>query len=516
MIAICHSAVFYGILTGMTKQHTYVTTAIPYANAKPHIGTAMDYLLASVWSRFMMQQGKQVRFQAGADEHGNKIAARALENNSSPQDFVDSIAPCFDEMATKIGAEYTDFIRTSSPDHIRRVQMIWQKLQPYIYKSTYEGWYCIGCENFVTDKEATTTEGMCPDHQRPYERLSEENYYFRASQFTEQIRTAIETGKLRISPEYRKKEFLSLIKEGMHDVSISRPRKNLSWGVPVPGDDSQVMYVWFDALSNYITVLGYPETQDYTEYWPADLQIVGKDVLRFHAGIWPAMLIGLGLPLPKRILAHGHVNVSGQKMSKSIGNVVDPLEVVDAYGMDAFRYYFTRHIPTFDDGDFTWEKFENAYNNELGNDLGNLVQRIASMVVRYQSGVIGEVPAGEHDMKPYLDAMEALQFDRATDEVWTIIRSLNQYLEQVKPWMIAKQRDADPEAAEHLSEVLAHAVGGLRQIASMLSPIMPHTSADIDALFANEMVNQGLLKPLFPKIHLHTPDPRAPKVPAAE
>lgn len=496
----------------MTKKHLYITTAIPYVNGTPHIGNALDYLLADIWTRYQKQHGREVRFQAGTDEHGNKIAAKAAEQGLTPQAYTDKMYVNFENLMKKVGAGYTDFIRTTDPHHIGAVQYIWQKLQPYIYKGTYEGWYCMGHEAFFTDKEVKETNGVCPDHQTPYERVSEENYYLKTSAFTDKIREAIETNRMQILPEFRKKEFLELMKDGLKDVSISRPRKNLTWGVPVPGDPEQIMYVWLDALANYITVIGYPDRIEWQDYWPADVQVIGKDILRFHAGIWPAMLLGLDLPLPKKLLVHGFVNVGGAKMSKTVGNVVDPNEVIDQYGVDAFRYFFSSHIPTQDDGDFTWEKFENAYNNELGNDLGNLVQRVASMVSRYQSGVIGDAPLGDHDLKPYYDAMNNLEFDKAMDEVWETVRALNKYIEMVKPWEIAKQREKDPDAEAHLAEVLGHAVGTLLQVAEQLAPFLPDTAAAIKGIFGT-----GVIVPLeregglFPKLYLHTPDPRAKK-----
>ena len=493
-------------------KNLYITTAIPYANGTPHIGNALDYLLADIWTRYQKQNGREVRFQVGTDEHGNKIAAKAAENNMDAQAYVDSTYGNFKVLMSAVGADYTDFIRTTDGHHKGAVQYIWRQLEKngHIYKGSYEGWYCQGCEAFVTDKEATANNGICPDHNQPYQRLQEDNYYLRSSTFTDQVREAIEKNKMRIVPEFRKKEFLELIKDGLKDVSISRPRKNLSWGVSVPGDDSQVMYVWLDALSNYITVLGYPDRPEWRDYWPADVQVVGKDILRFHAGIWPAMLLGLGLDLPKVLMVHGHIVVSGAKMSKSVGNVVDPMEIIKNYGVDAFRYYFSRNIPTLDDGDFTWEKFENAYNNELGNDLGNLVQRVAAMIKRYQSGVIGDAPRPEHDMAPYRNAMRDFEFNKAMDEVWLTVRSLNQYLENVKPWEIAKKIEKEPEEAEHLEEVLAYASSTLLQVADLVTPFMPTTAATIKATFASGVV-PDTLTPLFPKIYLHTTDPRAPK-----
>lgn len=493
----------------------YITTAIPYVNGTPHIGNALDYLLADIWSRYQKQNGHEVRFQAGTDEHGNKIAAKAAESNLDPQSFTDKMYVNFELLLKKMDAEYTDFIRTTDVHHKAAVQYIWQKLQPYIYKGKYEGWYCVGHEAFFTDKEVEATSGVCPDHQKPYERISEENYYLKASAFSDQIREALTTGRMQIVPEFRKNEFLELMKDGLPDVSISRPKKTLSWGVPVPGDPDQVMYVWLDALCNYITVLGYPDKEEWKEFWPADIQVVGKDILRFHAGIWPVILLGLDIPLPKKLLVHGFVNVGGAKMSKSVGNVVDPNEIIDVYGVDAFRYYFTRHVPTLDDGDFTWEKFENAYNNELGNDLGNLVSRVASMVTRYQAGVIGDAPAREHDVAPYRDAMAGMQFNRAIDEAWVMVRALNQYLETVKPWEIAKKKDTEPDAEAHLQEVLGHAAGALLQIGDLLLPFMPRAAATIHKTFES-----GVIVPLegqggmFPKIYNHTADPRAPKQPS--
>ncbi len=492
------------------EKKLYITTAIPYVNGAPHIGHAVDYLLADIWTRYQKQQGHEVRFQVGTDEHGNKIAAKAAEEGLDPQAYADRNYKKFEDFIIKVGASYTDFIRTTDAHHVAAVQYIWQKLQPYIYKGSYEGWYCVGHEAFFTDKEVQELGGICPDHQKPFEHLQEDNYYLKTSAFTDRIKEAINTGEMEIVPEFRKKEFLELIKDGLQDVSISRPRKNLSWGVPVPGDPDQVVYVWIDALSNYITVLGYPDKEGWQEYWPADVEVVGKDILRFHAGIWPAMLLGLGIALPKKLLVHGHVIVGGAKMSKSVGNVVDPMQVIEDYGLDAFRYFFSRHIPTLDDGDFTWEKFESAYNGELGNDLGNLIQRVGSMILKYQAGVIGESEQTEHDMSQYHEAMERLEFNKALDEVWNMVRSLNQYIDNVKPWVVAKDIGKDAEAEPHLAEILAHCAGALIQIGDLLIPFLPGTAAAIHATFETGVVKQteGVL---FPKRYLHTPDPHAPK-----
>ncbi|MDB5179374.1 MAG: methionyl-tRNA synthetase [Candidatus Saccharibacteria bacterium] len=492
------------------EKKLYIATAIPYVNGTPHIGNALDYLLADIWTRYQKQNGHEVRFQVGTDEHGNKIAAKAAELGLTPKAYTDMTYVNFEALMKKVGASYTDFIRTTDEHHVTSVEYIWEQLKPYIYKSTYTGWYCVGHEAFFTDKEVQATNGICPDHQIPYEQVSEENYFFKTSSFTEQIRTALTDGTMQIYPDFRKLEFLELIKDGLADVSISRPKKNLTWGIPVPGDPDQIMYVWLDALANYITVLGYPDRPEWKEYWPADVQVIGKDILRFHAGIWPAMLLGLGLELPKKLLAHGFVNIGGAKISKTVGNVIDPNEIIDNYGIDAFRYFFSRHIPTLEDGDFTWEKFENAYNNELANDLGNLIQRVAGMIMKYQAGVIGEAQQAEHDMSAYHEAMEGLEFNKAIDEVWNMVRSLNQYIDNVKPWEVAKGVGKDPEAEPHLAEILAHCAGALVQIGDLLLPFLPNAASKIQEIFESGVVklSEGVL---FPKVYIHTPDPHAPK-----
>lgn len=494
------------------KKKLYITTAIPYANGAPHIGNALDYLIADIWARHQRQKGNEVRFQVGTDEHGNKIAQKAQENGLSPQEYVDQTVQNFKTLMDKMNTSYTDFVRTTDSHHIGASQYIWTQLQPYIYKGSYEGWYCQGCEAFYTEKEVAEQGGICRDHKTPFERLSEENYYLRISEFTEKIIEAIQSDKMKIVPEFRKKEFLKFLENGLEDVSISRPKKNLSWGVPVPSEPSQVMYVWIDALANYLSVIGYPDSHDeWVEFWPANVQVIGKDILRFHAGIWPAILLGLGLPLPKQLLVHGHISSGGMKMSKSVGNVVDPNEIIDNYGLDAFRYYFSRHIPTLDDGDFTWEKFEKAYNNELGNDLGNLISRVANMIKRYQSGVIGDIPGDEFDLHNYENHMKNLEFNKAMDEVWVLVRAHNQYIENVKPWEIAKLAKESKDEENHLAEVLAHSAGGILQIAKMLEPFMPETAAKINTIFASGVIRDEEIGILFPKVYLKTEDPRAAK-----
>ena len=466
----------------------YITTAIPYVNGAPHIGHAMDYCLADVCARYNRIIGNEVRLQAGTDEHGNKIFQKANELGAPVKEYVDDNSDKFRKFIETLDVTYTDFVRTTDADHERRVQEIWKKLEDHIYLNKYEGWYCSGCERFVTEKECTENGGVCPDHQKPYEKLSEENYYFRISDFKDKIREAILKDEMQILPEFRKTEILKLLDESP-DVSVSRPTSQLTWGIPVPGDDSQVMYVWIDALSNYITVLGYPEN-DISEWWPATVQVVGKDILRFHAIIWPAMLLGLGLPLPKTIMTHGFILADGQKMSKSIGNVVNPMDVLERHGLDTFRYFFLRHMDTFNDSDFTWEKFENAYNNELANDLGNLVQRLATMAMKngFVLGSYDEMGLPEE----YAQLMNEFEFNKAFDFAWERVQGLNRKIDDEKPWMLAKNGEK-----EKLMECLDGLVRGMLDAARLLEPFIPETVEKIRAVFTDPIVPPET--PLFPK-----------------
>ena len=466
----------------------YITTAIPYVNGVPHVGHALDYLLADTCSRYQKMLGNDVRFQAGTDEHGNKIFQKAKELNIPVQDYVDENAKKFQDFIHLLGAEYTDFVRTTDKDHKKRVQEIWKKLEDHIYLAKYEGWYCTGCERYITDKEYEENHGVCPDHQKPYEKLAEENYYFRLADFKDKIREAILSHEILILPEFREKEILKLLDDSP-DVSISRPKSQLTWGVPVPGDEDQVMYVWMDALSNYITVLGYPE-KDISDFWPAYAQFVGKDILRFHTILWPAMLMALDLPLPKTIVSHGMILVNGQKMSKSIGNVVDPIEVLEKHGVEAFRYYFLRHIDTFADSDFTWDKFEDAYNNELANDLGNLVQRL-SVMCKKNGFTLSDVPEIKLPAE-YTKLMDEFRFKDAFDFAWDKVQAINKNIDDEKPWVLAKEGNTDK-----LNQVFTDLVKALLEAAKLLSPFLPETSSKISQIFTSEIVPPEA--PLFPK-----------------
>ena len=475
----------------------YVTTSIPYVNGEPHVGHALEFVMTDVLARAARQQGKPVIFSTGADEHGSKISQTAAKLGLKPEQLADQMTGKFKALQKELNISNDRFIRTTDKAHEQRAQIIWKNLSHDIYKAKYVGWYDVKQEEFVPESKADPAR-MKPDHPQAYQKLEEENYFFKLSAYTEQVRHAIESDVFRIVPKTRKHEILSVLKEGLEDISISRPKEKLDWGVPVPGDSKQVMYVWFEALMNYITVLGYPEHEDFKHFWPANVQVIGKDILRFHAAIWPAMLLSLGLALPKQLYVHGFITLNGEKMSKSIGNVVAPSEIIDKYGADAFRYFFLRHIPSYEDGDFSRDKFEAAYNNELANELGNAVQRTAAMVMKYQNGLIGNIPPAEHDNAPIREAIEACKFDRALDEIWGQVRGLNQYIDETKPWTIAKLGDN-----EHLQEVLAYQASCLLEIADLLDPFLPSTAEKIRNIFES-----GVIRPtkttLFPK-HEATP-----------
>ncbi len=472
----------------------YVTTSIPYVNGEPHLGHAFEFVIADVLARYARAEGKPVLFSTGTDEHGGKIAEKAAEQKLTPKAFSDQVSQHFRDLCKLLNISNDRFIRTTDQGHEQRAQLIWEALAKDIYKGKYSGWYCTGDEAFFTEATVKENKGVCPNHNRPYEKVEEENYFFKLSQYTPQIKQAIDSGAFRIIPATRKREILSVINAGLEDISVSRPKEKIAWGIPVPGDTTQVMYVWFEALMNYITVLGYPEHSDFKKFWPANIQVIGKDILRFHAAIWPGILLGLKLPLPQTLYVHGFINAEGgTKMSKSLGNTVAPQDVVKQYGNEAFRYYLLRHIPSYDDGEFSLALLHDAYNNELANELGNAVQRTTAMIKQYQNGLIGNIPPSEHDMAQYNKALEDCRFDRALDEVWEQVRGLNQYIDEEKPWELHKQKDTD-----HLREVLAYQASCLLEIADLLEPFLPQTAVKIRQTF-----NEGVVRPvegtLFPR-----------------
>lgn len=477
----------------------FITTSIPYVNGDPHIGFGMELVQADVLARVARAKGHDVIFSTGSDEHGGKIEEKAAELGVDPKEFAGQMSQKFRDLGKALNVSNDRFIRTTDAGHEQRAALIWKALQKDIFKQKYSGWYCTGDEAFFSEAVVKENNGVCPNHNRKYEKVEEENYFFRLSTYTDQIKQAITDGSFKIVPSSRRNEILNVLNDGLEDISISRPKDKISWGVPVPGDDSQVMYVWFEALMNYITVLGYPEHEDFKNFWPADVQVIGKDILRFHAAIWPGMLLGLGADLPKMLYVHGFINAEGgMKMSKSLGNVVAPQDIIDEYGADAFRYFILRHISSYEDGEFSPTRLLTAYNGELANELGNSVQRTAAMITQYQNGIIGPAPEAEHDQAQYWQALEECRFDRALDEVWEQVRGLNQYIDEAKPWEINKSGDS-----EHLKEVLAYQVGCLLEIADMLEPFMPDTAQKIHTMF-DEGVVRPLETSLFPRKEVPT------------
>lgn len=475
----------------------YVATAIPYANADLHIGNILDQVQGDVLARYHRQQGVNTLFSAGTDENGAKIAEAAEERGMTPQAFTDQVSQGVEELFARLNVSHDRFIRTTAPDHRRAAQEMWRRLSGDIYKAQYKGWYCVGCEEFTPESEASDNNYICPDHQRAYEVIEEENYFFALSKYTQQIKESIANDEYKIVPEKRKNEILSLLDSGLQDVSFSRPKEKLSWGVEVPDDPEHVMYVWSDALTNYLTATGFPD-EGYEYWWPADVQVIGKGILRFHAAIWPGMLLSAGLPLPKTLFVHDYITFNGEKMSKSLGNFAAPIEIINSYGTDALRYYLLKEVPSTSDGDFTWDRFDSVYNSELADDLGNLVNRVSSMIQKYQNGRIGRPGDAAHDTSDYHRALKEFRFDAALGVVSKFVKDLNLYIEEEKPWEIAKTD------AEHLGEVLSYLATNLAHIGELLTPFIPGTGEKIQTAFSGETL-QPIEGTLFPK-HDHAAD----------
>jgi len=454
----------------------YVTTPIFYPNAKLHLGHAYTTTLCDVIARYHRLVGEKTYFLTGSDENTQKMVDAARKEGKEPLQFLDEIVAKFAALFRELNISYDQFIRTTDQEkHWPGAQAIWKKLVEAgdLYKSEYEGLYCVGHEAFITEKDLV--DGKCPDHGTVPERLKEDNYFFRLSKYTEAIKHKIESGELCIVPETRKKEILSLLSEGLQDVSFSRPRK-MDWpqglGVPVPGDASQVMYVWCDALSNYITALGYGRDDAlYREFWPG-MHVTGKDILRFHAAIWPAMLLSAGLPLPHTLLVHGFITSGGKKMSKTLGNVIDPEELLAEYGTEAVRYFLMRHISPFEDGDITRESFKTAYNADLANGLGNVAARIMTLAEKHLSEPI-ERPEATGFPKEYIDAIEAFELNKALEYVWARIQGMDQRINTEEPFKLVK---TEPEAGKR---VIAELATELYLVTRMLSPFMPETNSKL-------------------------------------
>ncbi|WP_090750064.1 methionine--tRNA ligase [Mesobacillus persicus] len=469
----------------MEKRKTfYLTTPIYYPSGNLHIGHAYTTVAGDAMARYKRMRGYDVMFLTGTDEHGQKIQRKAEEQGITPQQYVDDIVAGIQELWGKLDISYDDFIRTTEDRHKEVVEKLFARLvdQGDIYLDQYEGWYCTPCESFYTDRQLQ--EGNCPDCNRAVEKVKEESYFFKMSKYADRLLQFYEENPQFIQPESRKNEMINnFIKPGLEDLAVSRT--TFDWGIKVPGDPKHVIYVWIDALSNYITALGYGTEDDskYLNYWPADVHLVGKEIVRFHTIYWPIMLMALDLPLPKKVFAHGWLLMKDGKMSKSKGNVVDPVTLIDRYGLDALRYYLLREVPFGADGVFTPEGFIERVNFDLANDLGNLLNRTVAMINRYFDG---EVPVysgsdGEFDqqllkmtkdtVKKYEEAMEKMEFSVALTSIWQLISRTNKYIDETQPWVLAK--DEDNKAA--LGSVMAHLAESLRQTAVLLQPFLTRT-----------------------------------------
>lgn len=484
------------------ENKSYITTAIYYANAKPHVGSLYEIILADVAARWARLCGKKTFFLTGLDEHGQKIADAAAAAGKDPQSFVDAQAEHFVRMWHAYDCSYDQYIRTTAPYHKKAVQIWLNQLidQGDVYKSTYSGWYCQGEESFITEKDLVFKDGadvpVCGFCGRPTKKVEEEGYFFRLSAYQDRLLDFLKKNPEFIVPKERAQEVISFIESGLKDLSVSRSRASVSWGIPFPGDDTQVAYVWADALCNYLSAIGFGDEARKNEFdfwWPADVQVIGKDIVRFHAIYWLAFLLASGLPLPKHLLVHGWLTLDGQKMSKSLGNVVDPFTLHAQYGSDVVRYYLARYMVITQDSPFGIEDLENRATTDLANDLGNLFSRVAALAHKYRDGRIQApafVDAPEKELKAQLQEtlvamtvlMKDLYFSRAYARLWTFIQSLNAYVQQQTPWTLAKQ---NPERFDQVMSALAHC---LHAIAVVTEPIIPQSSQRMCELLNQEKV----------------------------
>ena len=478
----------------------YLTTAIPYVNAKPHIGHALEFVQADVIKRFHQILGNDVLLLSGADENAIKNVL-AAENAKIPvQEFIDKNSKLFQDLANKLNIQFDVFQRGSNQNHHLASQKLWELCKHDIYKKEYTGLYCTGCELFY-EKNELNENGECFEHPgKPLEEIKEENYFFRLSKYEKQIRDLIEKDELLIIPAFRKNEVLGFLKEGLQDISISRTNKRAkNWGVPVPNDSTQRMYVWFDALNIYMTGVGFGfDEEKWQKWWPADLHIIGKDINRFHTVYWPAMLLSAGLPLPKEILIHGFVYTKGEKMSKSVGNVIDPFEFAKEYGVEALRYFLLSQIPIDADGDFTLERFKEVYNADLANGLGNLISRVAKLC---ETANFKQSPSENNKhvidgFDEYQKLLNEYRFNEVLNLVWAKITRLDQYINQEKPWELLKNPAGNLKRS--ITAILDHAVDEIEEIAILLEPFLPETSAKIKAQFTTAEIKSST--PLFPRI----------------
>ncbi len=481
----------------------YITTAIDYVNGPPHIGHAIQKVWSDCIARYHRIRGERVWFLTGTDEHGLNIVRAAERMGITPQALADENSTKFRNLRGALNLSWDDFIRTTDRErHWPGAILLWQKLVAAgdIYRKQYRGLYCAGHEAFVTSKDLL--DGTCALHGKEPEVIDEENYFFRLSRYTEPIRKAIEGQALRVIPEARQNEILALLREGLEDVSFSRPAKSVSWGIPVPDDPNQTMYVWCDALANYLSAIGFGRSDEWRHWWPADIHVLGKDNLRFHAAIWPGMLLAAGLPLPKVVFVHGFVTVNGQKISKTIGNVVDPLALVERYGTDPVRYYFAREISPHQDGDFSEPKLIERYNGELANGLGNLVARVATLgetvsplPLDFPQGLLPNVRDAVHGaFQGYEAAFASFRLNEALSEVWRLIGFTDRYLSAASPWALS-------DTAE-FRKVITNAAYLVSTVSNLLRPFLPETADKIQEQirFRDSVIEIKRGAVLFPRL----------------
>lgn len=482
----------------MNKNKYYLTTAIPFVNADPHIGFALEIVQTDTLARYHRDLlGEDVWFLTGSDENSLKNVQAAEKEGISVQALVDRNAAKFHQLKEAFNLSFDDFIRTTEERHKLGAIKLWQACDQAgkIYKKKYRGLYCVGCEAFITEKELV--DGKCPEHLKAPDVVEEENYFFRLADYQKELEKLIASDQLKIVPETRKNEILSFIRSGLEDFSISRSvARAKGWGIAVPGNESQIMYVWFDALANYLTALDYATDGDqFKKYWPADLHVIGKGIIRFHAVYWPAILLAAGLPLPKAIFAHGYLTIEGQKISKTLGNVIDPFELVNKYGVDAVRYYLLRYLPPFEDGDVSLKKLEEIYNADLANSLGNTVSRVAKLCERANFGLVTDFQTPEVcDVEPagFDEALKNYNFPLALEIVWKRLADLENRISLEKPWAPAER------GGEEINKLLENYVREILLIAKFLSPFLPTTVEKIKQQFSQSPIKAQ--PPLFPRL----------------